>query len=232
MKRKFEHTKKHQGCVSTEERRQSSTSQEERLRRSHTCPHPDLGHLPLELWEMNFYCLSHPACGTLLWLSQKASPSISDAMISGTILASREETMIWHRGLVKAIPKNKQQQQQTKKKRKEKAKANQINKQNPKTPSCSHHTHYAAGLADRLLPRPGMYLTHASCFFFQGPSAQEWSWGRAASRGCFRLCRCLGLEDLWDVRRRRTGGEVRTAGAREGDEGREHSLRLETRFSE
>ena len=66
---------------------------------------------------MNFYCLSHPACGTLLWLSQKASPSVSDAMISGTILASREETMIWHRGLVKAIPKNKQQQQQTKKKK-------------------------------------------------------------------------------------------------------------------
>ena len=119
-----------------------------------------------------------------------------------------------------------------KKKRKEKAKANQINKQNPKTPSCSHHAHYAAGLAERLLPRPGMCLTHASCFFFQGPSAQEWSWGRAASRGCFRLCRCLGLEDLWDVRRRRTGGEVRTAGDREGDEGWEHSLRLETRFSE
>ena len=34
------------------------------------------------------------------------------------------------------------------------------------------------------------------------------------------------------MQRRRTGGEVRTAGAREGDEGQEHSLRLETRFSE
>ena len=31
---------------------------------------------------------------------------------------------------------------------------------------------------------------------------------------------------------RRTEGEVRTAGGREGEEGQKHSLRPETRFSE
>ena len=64
---------------------------------------------------------------------------------------------------------SKKQTTTTNKKRKEKAKANQINKQNPKTPSCSHHTHCAAWFG-RQTSSQAWDMSH-SCivFLFPGP---------------------------------------------------------------
>ena len=69
-KRKFGHTKRHQGYTHTKERRSKKTAifrREERgLRRNQTCQHPDLNQPASRTKEIKFYSLSHPVCDLLL----------------------------------------------------------------------------------------------------------------------------------------------------------------------
>ena len=78
MKRKFGHTRRQQECAGIEERPCENTArtwlsrnQGDRSQETSSLPTPQAKTSSLQNAEkMNLYCLSHPACGILLWQPQ------------------------------------------------------------------------------------------------------------------------------------------------------------------